>query len=160
MDIEDCISRLEEVFDGQPWFGPSFLSSLKKIPVTFWNQKPKGGVHSISELVVHTMDWKKFVVEKLQDNETYSIEMNSDKDWRPDVSINNQERKDEIIDQIVVLQDTICQLLEGKRDSWLYEFVLGKDYTNLYMVNGTVDHDIYHLGQINLIYSQVKNNHQ
>ena len=39
MDIEDCITQLEEVFEGQPWFGPSLVDSLEKISVGFWDKK-------------------------------------------------------------------------------------------------------------------------
>jgi len=55
-----------------------------------------------------------------------------------------------------ITQMEILELLDTKSDSWLYEFVLGKDYTNEYMISGAIQHDIYHLGQINLIYSQLQ----
>jgi len=50
MDIEDCITQYEEVFDGAPWYGSSFLKSIQEVPVSFWNQKPAGASHSIAEL--------------------------------------------------------------------------------------------------------------
>ncbi len=157
MDIEDCITHLEETFIGQPWFGTSFLKSLENISFELWNRKSHGISHTIAELIHHSMDWRLFVIEKVKGNEKYSIEMNSDKDWRPNVSVSTQDEKEALLSELKTTQQTLCQLLEKKPDSWLYEFVLGKEYTNEYMIRGLLQHDIYHLGQINMIAGIMKN---
>ena len=144
------------MIDGIPWYGPSLLKSLQEIPASFWNQKPKGVSHSIAELVYHIIDWKVFVVEKLKGNKTYNIEMNSEKDWRESVSVSNENEKKQLIEKIKNTQSALIEILKAKTVSWLNEFVPGRDYKNLYMVNGLVQHDIYHLGQINMLYAQLK----
>ncbi len=156
MNIEDSIIQLEEVFEGTPWYGPSVLKSLKTIPAKLWDGKPENVSHSIAELVYHILDWREFVVQKLKGNEAFSIQMNSEKDWRKNVSIATEAQKTIIIDELTQTQDILLELLETRSDSWMSEFVLGKDYTNEYMIRGLVQHDIYHLGQINMIYSQLK----
>lgn len=158
MDIEDSITQLEEVFEGQPWYGPSVLKSLQMIPVVLWNQKPQGAAHTIAELVYHMIDWRLFVIEKLKENGVFSIEMNSEKDWRKHTSVSLETEKKEIIDELRGIQDVIKQLLMSKPDAWMYEFVDGKDYKNEYMIVGAIQHDIYHLGQINFVFNQLKNN--
>lgn len=157
MDIEDCITQFEEVFEGQPWYGPPFLKSLEQISVQFWDRKLNTDGHSIAELLFHMLDWRLFVIQKLKDNSTYSIEMNTEEDWRSEVSVKTEKQKDEIINQLKDSQEVIIQLLHKKSDSWLHEFVMGKDYKNSYMIQGAVQHDIYHLGQINLLHNQLKN---
>jgi len=62
-----------------------------------------------------------------------------------------------VIAELKKIHDDILEQLNRKPDSWLYEHVLGKEYTNVYMINGLVQHDIYHLGQINVLYHQIKN---
>ncbi|TSE09935.1 MULTISPECIES: DinB family protein [Aquimarina] len=155
MDIEDSITQLEEVFEGQPWFGPSILKSLKDIPVEFWDKKPEYVSHSITELVYHMMDWRVFVIEKLKDNESFGIELNSEKDWRRDVLVQTEVQKETILNELIKTQELICELLTTKPDSWMYENSLGNAYKNDYMIRGMIQHDIYHLGQINSIYSQL-----
>jgi len=157
MDIEDCITQLEEVFVGQPWFGPSFLKSLENTSFELWDYKSEGISHTIAELIQHIIDWRIFVIEKLKGNEKYSIEMNSEKDWKPYVSVDTHGNKEAMILELKTTQDTLCQLLETKPDSWLYEFVFGKEYTNEYMIRGLLQHDIYHLGQVNMIANMIKN---
>ncbi|GAA3513301.1 hypothetical protein GCM10022393_28870 [Aquimarina addita] len=155
MDIEDSIQQLEMVFEGDPWLGTSVLKPLKKIPYECWNEKPENVAHSIAELVLHMIDWRIFVIEKLKDNQSYSIVMNSEMDWRKNVSIATETEKKECLTELINTQEMLITRLVEKPDSWLNEFVLGKDYTNEYMIMGVIQHDIYHLGQINLIYSQL-----
>lgn len=156
MDIEDCIAQLEETYEGTPWYGDAIASSLDSISVTFWNQKPVGASHTIAELVWHMIDWRRFVVEKLKGNTTYSIEMNSDQDWRKEVIVQSEGDKTEVLEILRQTQEELLELLHTKSDAWLYEFAEGKDYTNVYMVNGVVQHDIYHLGQINVMAGQLR----
>jgi len=156
MDIEDVITQLEEVFEGEPWYGPSVLKSLDMIPVALWNNKVEGASHTIAELLYHMIDWRMFVIEKLKENELFSIEMNSEKDWRKHTSISLETEKKEVIDELRGTQDAIKQLLMTKPDTWMYEFVDGKDYKNEYMIMGGIQHDIYHLGQINFVFTQLK----
>lgn len=156
MDIEDSIRQLEAIFEGDPWLGRSILKSLKSIPFKFWDVKPEKSKHSIAEFVFHMVDWRVFVVEKLKENQSYSIAMDSEMDWRKDVSIATEREKKECLAELIKTQEEILKLLAEKSDSWLQEFVLGKDYKNEYMVIGVMQHDIYHLGQINLIHSQIK----
>ena len=153
MDIEDCITQLIEVFEGQPWFGVSLVDSLEKISVGFWDKKFKNQKHSIAELVWHMIDWRQFVIEKLKDNVSYTIEMNSEADWRRNVLVYDDKDKKNLLEALIQSQEDIVKLLDSKPDSWLQEFVLGKDYKNEYMIQGLVQHDIYHLGQINLLKS-------
>ncbi|KAA1244825.1 DinB family protein [Aquimarina sp. RZ0] len=156
MDIEDSITQLEEVFEGFPWYGPPILKSLKTIPVLFWDQKMDDDSHSITELVYHMIDWRIFVIEKIKGNELFSIEMNSENDWRKKVFIATEVDKEEILKELTRTQNLLIELLMTKPDSWMNELVDGKDYKNSYMVLGSIQHDIYHTGQINLIYSRLQ----
>ncbi len=156
MDIEDTITQLQESFNGKPWFGTSVWDSLSAISSDFWNTKPKSTTHSIAELVVHIIDWRGFVIEKLQGNASFSIEMNSEQDWRKGVSVDSEGDKEILMNELVETQNQLISLLETKPDSWLIELVAGGKYKNEYMIRGIVPHDIYHVGQINLIYSQSK----
>lgn len=153
MDIEDCVERLEESFSGKPWYGTSVWKSLEAIPAQFWNDKPTGISHSIAELVVHMIDWRGFVIEKINNNEAFSIELNSEQDWRKGVLVASEDDKQIVMNELLETQRQLCELLEKKPDSWLLELVAGGNYRNDYMMRGLVPHDVYHVGQINLIHS-------
>lgn len=67
-----------------------------------------------------------------------------------------KKKRKKTLQELVETQNIICELLLAKPDSWLNEQVAGRQYRNGYMVNGVIQHDIYHLGQINMVYSQLK----
>ncbi|WP_062056205.1 DinB family protein [Aquimarina longa] len=156
-NIEESIIKLEEVFDGEPWFGTSIIKSLKQIPVKFWNKKLEKGSHTIAALVYHSIDWRRFVIEKIKNNRAFTIELNSEQDWRKNIVILYTEKeKEKVINELVETQNVICALLAEKPDSWLQEQVSGASYINEYMIQGVLQHDVYHLGQINMIHSRLK----
>ena len=156
MSIEEFISRYNEVFEGDPWYGISLCDALHRIPLAFWNQKPEGAAHSVTEYVWHLIDWKKFVIEKVKENKEYTIIMNSSQDWREEVYVSTVEDLDEIFSELRQVHQSLCQLIVSKEENWFNECTVGREYTNEYMLEGVLQHDIYHLGQLNLIYSQLK----
>ncbi len=156
MDIEDSISQLQEHFDGKPWFGASIWESLEKIPVAYWDAKPSNANHSIAELVCHMIDWRGFAIERINGNESYSIELNSTQDWREGVSVASAHDKQVMLDEFAQTHEQLCELLAAKPDAWMTELVAGGTYTNEFMIRGVLSHDLYHLGQINLLHQQSK----
>jgi len=158
MDIEDSITQFEDFFEGTPWYGPAMLTSLEEIPAEFWDQRIKNASHTITELVYHMLDWRVFFIEKLKGNQLFSIEMNSEKDWRKNIKVTTKEEKQQLLGKLKKSQDVIIELLGAKPDTWMTHVTEGKDYKNEYMTMGAVQHDIYHLGQVNFLYAQLKNN--
>ncbi|MEW7277201.1 DinB family protein [Aquimarina sp. 2201CG1-2-11] len=156
MNIEEFISRYNEVFEGDPWYGISLCDALHQIPLEFWDRKPEGAAHSVTEYVWHLIDWKKFVIEKVKENKEYTIIMNSSQDWREHVSVNTKDDFNEILGELRRVQQSLCELIVSKEESWFEKRTVGRDYINQYMLEGILQHDIYHLGQLNLIYSQLK----
>ncbi len=141
---------------GEPWYGISLCEALNQIPLEFWNKKPKGAAHSITEYVWHLIDWKKFVIEKVKENKGYNIIMNSQQDWREQVFVNNVDDFNEVYGELKSVQQSLCELIVSKEESWFKKCTEGRSYNNQYMLEGILQHDIYHLGQLNLIYSQLK----
>ncbi len=156
MNREEFVYRYNEIFQGVPWYGTSLLESLDKVPLNFWNKKPYEGARSISEYVGHLVNWRKFVIEKLKSNKSFNIEMNTKEDWGDEVIIENKEAIDRFLGELKDTQYQISEMVLSKNEEWCGQNVPGKTYTNAYMLEGILQHDIYHLGQLNLINSQLK----
>lgn len=104
---------------------------------------------------------EKFALEKLQGNELHDIEIDSANDW-PKIRVDSKEEWEKLKRDLVSAQQKIYEFLEQKNDEYLEEIVPGRDYDIAYLLRGIIQHDIYHLGQIGLIGSQLKleeNNH-
>jgi len=157
MSIENFCDTNNEVFNGEPWFGESIVGSLQKVSLEYWTKKPENTTNSIASIVCHMIDWRYFVVEKLKGNASFDIPLNTKEDWRENVVISSEEDKEKIFLELRDSQEELIKLIKEKKDTWLQEITPGKEYTNDYMLQGILQHDVYHLGQINVINSQLKN---
>ncbi len=156
MEIKDFIKSYQELFSGETWYGNSILKSLEDVPLEFWNEKPRNTKNTIAEIVCHIIDWRYFVIEKLKENASFDIMLNSKADWRENVSVRTTEEKENLFLELKKSQETLIGLVKEKDILWLEEKTPGKAYCNKYMLEGVLQHDVYHLGQINLINSQLK----
>ena len=152
----EIIRSLSEIFEGQPWYGDSVMRKLENLPYIIGYKTCIPESHSVAQIVGHHIAWKKFAVEKLKNNASYTLEIDSKEDW-PDIDVHSQKEWEELKRNLVAAQSKIYELLNEKEDdSYLEDKVSGKDYDFRYLLNGIIQHDIYHIGQIGLIESQLK----
>lgn len=151
MKTEEFIRDYKEIFEGEPWYGQSLMETLTSISFPLVNYKPAGNFHSIAGLVKHMLIWRKFVVEKLRENEEFDIELNSPADWNENPKLSNATEWSLLLKELKVSQKEIESALVTKNEDWANEPAPGKNYANHYMLRGIVCHDIYHLGQIRLL---------
>ena len=151
MTIPELVKEYKEVFNGHPWHGESLSGTLASIPFPLVHYKPKENCHSIAELVQHLLAWRKFVLEKLNGNREYDIELNSIADWPEKVHLKDLSEWNKLLEELYFSQTAIEASLLQKKDKWLSEEAAGKNYSNQYMMLGLMHHDLYHLGQIRLI---------
>ncbi len=149
-ELEKIAHRLTEMFDEQPWFGPQLLKKLQSIPFEYWNTKATPSKNDVARLLQHMINWRIFTIEKLKGNDDFNIELNSEADWS-DVSISTEEDKNALINEFMDTQQQILELLKSKDDSLLDKPVGSRDYNFRYLLEGIIQHDIYHLGQIALV---------
>lgn len=150
------IRSLSDIFEGEPWYGQSVMAKLENVSYKIGYETCIPDSHSVAEIVGHLISWKNFAVEKLRYNDGYDIEIDSEKDW-PTIEINSRKEWEELKRELVATQSKIYKILEEKPDdSFLDEKVSGKDYDFEFLLHGLIQHDIYHLGQIGLIESQLK----
>ncbi len=155
-DTKEFIRSLSETFEGQPWYGDSVMRKLENVPYVIGYKKCIPESHSVAQIVGHLIAWKKFAAEKLKGNDDYSLETGTEDDW-PNTEVHSQEEWEELKRKLVAAQSKIYEVLGNKKnDDFLKEKVSGKDYDFSALLNGIIQHDIYHIGQIGLIESQLK----
>ncbi|MDR5591512.1 DinB family protein [Christiangramia sp. SM2212] len=153
---KEIIRSLSEIFEGEPWYGDSVMRKLENVPYVIGYKTCIPESHSVAQIVGHLISWKLYAVEKLKGNDAYNIKIDSPDDW-PKIEVHSQEEWEDLKRRLVAAQSKIYELLnEKKDDSYLEEKVSGKDYHFGYLLNGIIQHDIYHIGQIGLIESQLK----
>jgi uncharacterized damage-inducible protein DinB len=143
-ETEKIISLLKRTFDRGAWHGPSVKESLKDVDAAH-AMKRLANTHSVIELVAHMTSWRKYVINRIQGNNSFTVtdEMNFPKreDWT---------------NVLKELDDTQDELLALIADFPVYKLselvpVSEQNYTYNTLLNGIIHHDVYHVGQIMLI---------
>ena len=135
---------LEKTWDKSPWYGPSIKSILAEVTAKEASQRA-GQSHSIIELVLHMASWRGFVVSRLRGDNEFQVE-----------EADNFPTPGSWADAIKKLEQSQQELVAAAKefpDTRLGELVphASHKYTYYTLLHGILQHDIYHIGQIQLI---------
>jgi len=145
-EIQSIISTLQNILDGEPWFGRSVYAILNEIDETKVDQKPNENSHSLLELLYHMNTWTAFTLKSLEKAGKDEITAVEEIDWRTiDSAIHSWEKG---MAEFRSMNEKIIELLNDKDDSLLKEMVDFRKFNFRFLLNGLIQHHIYHLGQI------------
>ena len=117
-------------------------------------------MHSVAEILAHSTAWRIDAVVKIKTGKGELTEA-SDLDW-PDLDLLKEKGWELIYKEYVDSVDSLIRLLEEKDDDFLDEIYSDPEFNGnfpySFTVYGIFQHDIYHLGQIGLVVSMLKNN--
>ncbi|MES1215895.1 MAG: DinB family protein [Bacteroidota bacterium] len=157
-EIQSIIRNLQNVLDGEPWFGRSVYPILDEIDESKVNIKPNDNSHSLLELLYHMNTWTAFTLKSLEKAGRDEITAIEEMDWRNiDTAIHSWEKG---LAEFRSLNETIIQLLNDKDDSLLKETVDFRKFNYRFMLNGLIQHHIYHLGQIAYVNKLLRNHEE
>ena len=144
-ELKMYAAQLNENFSGEPWFGRNIQAILKEINEDIVSQKPSGQ-HSILELLYHMINWRLFTINRLEKS-TAMVKSFEENDWQV---LDHQDKSlwQKGIDQLNDTQQRLLNLINTMKDEDLQTPVHERDYENRTLINGIIQHDIYHLGQI------------
>ena len=151
MTIDELIQKFEEIYNGKPWHGTSVRSLIVGIDERHFNAPVSPKKKTIAHLLEHMLAWRGFAIEKLKGNESFDIPMNSESDW-PE-PIERHDYKIYYLDLLDTTQKELLELIKSKNNDWLSEQTLNKSYQNDFLLQGVIEHDIYHSGQIGIFHS-------
>jgi uncharacterized damage-inducible protein DinB len=149
MEIKDIINSLEEVHKHSPWYGNNLSEVLESL-ITANPNASFNGSNSLGQILEHMIPWKKFVLEKLNGNEVFDIEINSIQDWNKR-KIYSKEEFIELIQQFKTISKKLIDALKKQSDGLLLDIVPEKKYNFKTMLEGIIQHDLYHSGQLSLL---------
>ncbi len=137
MTTESLITKLRDVWAGSPWYGRSVRELLLRVDY----DSPQ-----IRQIILHMIAWRRFALDKIN-GVNAEIVMDSEIDWP-------QQEQLSITESIDWLEANISQItaaLADRDDDWLQSSVIGENYDYKFLINGIIQHDIYHIGQIVLL---------
>jgi uncharacterized damage-inducible protein DinB len=145
-DISDLISEIERINTGEPWFGRCAYDLLENADSSKVFTKPGNTGHSMIELLYHMNTWAGFTLKRIERDDKYDLKEFEKIDWRQ-IDPDKHSWKDAVA-EYKQTHERIIKLLKNKEDSFLEEKVDFRKYNFRFLLNGIIQHDIYHLGQI------------
>lgn len=140
--IKTIRQLLERVYNGKAWHGPSLKEVLKDIDEST-AQKKLGASHSIVQMILHMIAWRTYVTRRILGDSTFEVtdELNfpTDINWADAL----QSLEESQTDLLKALDEVDVRILK--------EPVANQKYDYYVLLHGIIHHDIYHIGQIQLI---------
>ncbi len=147
-NLKNILRLLNASFHGGAWHGPSLLELTKGLKVKAAAFKA-GDIHTIAELIYHITSWRLFALKKIQGDAVYNID--NEKLNFGDIRKVDEFELEALMMELTLSQDELARALESKDDAFLQEVVPGAEYTFDTLLNGIIQHDVYHTGQIAII---------
>ena len=147
--LQYIVHNLKECFDGSPWYGDAMMKKLDAIQWQYVNEAIYGE-KTIAVLVQHIINWRIFVLKKLQGDAGYDLKIDSPEDWSL-IQIDHPSEWEELKRKLRETQHEILSILSVSDDTLLQEVVPGKKYHFGNVLESLYQHDIYHLGQIAML---------
>ena len=149
-EINRYVSEFENMYNGEPWYGRSLESILGDVDPTVVFKKPNPAAHSIFEIVHHMYVWRELLVKRLKGDTKSKISMNSTEDWSPVPDTGPEKAWKELIQKLDQNQQSLIPALAQWKDEALDSPFAGTEYPLRTFLNGHLQHDIYHIGQVAL----------
>jgi uncharacterized damage-inducible protein DinB len=146
-ETQYIVKSFENTLSGQPWFGRAVYEIMEEVDEAKATTKPNDSDHSMIELIWHMNTWAEFVLASLENRSVDQMKEIEAGDWRQiDPKKHTWKRG---LEELKIIHTKIITLLNQKADdNFLSETVLTRKFNFRFMLNGLVQHNIYHLGQI------------
>ncbi|MBL7845834.1 MAG: DinB family protein [Cyclobacteriaceae bacterium] len=137
----EWIKRLDRIYQGEPWFGESFQAKLKNVSEAQAFQRPAANAHSIAEIVAHMTFRRKAIIAQLVGDGQEEFTSTHPDNWPALETLKSKGWK-HVLQSFAVTQEALASALMNQSS-------LTPDLAEA--LNGTMEHDIYHLGQIGFV---------
>ncbi|HEV8283554.1 MAG TPA: DinB family protein [Chitinophagaceae bacterium] len=148
-EIQSIITNLERVNAGQPWYGRAVYDIFEEIDPSIAYKKPNDNSHSLIELLYHMITWADFTLHRIQGYKEKDMTAFEELDWREiDPAVHTWEKG---LVEFKAIHKKIVELLNEKDDEFLKGIVDYRKYNFRFLLNGLIQHNIYHIGQVALM---------
>jgi len=143
-ELARIVDQLRRGFEGGAWHGPALLEVVGKLSADEASASPIAGAHSILEIVLHVTATQDLVIRRLQGDAT---PLTPEEDW-PVVSDASEAAWQAALQALKDSHHRLLAALDARGNGELDEPVL-PGHSSLYVtLNGLVQHNLYHAGQI------------
>ncbi len=149
---EKLQAELKRVLYGDAWYGSAIFTILEQVGFEAAYEKPQGAIHNIAETVLHMLAWTEEVLDRLNG---MSAQTPASGDW-PDPGAPDEQKWQNYVDDLKLVNVNLLGAIAAFPDEQWPELVnderdTKKAATYEGMINGLIQHHVYHAGQISLL---------
>jgi len=146
---EEVADAYRKVTVAGAWYGPSVAELLARITPLQAATKPAGGTHSIAELLQHLLLWNERIRKTSESCPLPKWE--AEKEWAEAAIPWN-----ELVERWNKSRDLLEERMRQFPTEDLDKQTPGRAYPYELLLNGIVQHTIWHAGQMAMVHSMVK----
>ena len=155
MTTSEKLSReLQTVLSGDPWYGNNVYSIIEQVTFEAAFEKPPGAAHTIAGIVLHMLSWTEEVLDRLN-GMTAGVPTSGD--W-PDTGAPEEQKWQNYVSDLKLVNVNLQRVIEDFPEEKWNEPVpderngeLGSCVNFEELVNGLIQHHVYHSGQIAIL---------
>jgi len=151
-EIARIADLLEETFEGTPYYGPSVLGTLDKVTGKVATQRPRWSAHSIWDLAAHLtaeLDYARAVIQG-----TAGPWVEGETTWPP-ISDTSEAAWQGAMEGLKAANRALVRAVRQLDESVLDQEPIRVRGPYYLMLHGTMQHSIFHSGQISLLTGQM-----
>ena len=151
---EKLTTQLTQILSGDPWYGSNVYDILAQISFEAAYEKPPGSIHNIAEIVLHMIAWTEEVMDRMN-GMTAGIPTSGD--W-PETGAPDEQKWQNYVDDLKLVNVNLLGVIQNFppeqwddpiNDERNRELGTGVSYEAL--IEGLIQHHVYHSGQIALL---------
>jgi hypothetical protein len=142
---------LASAISGDAWYGDSLRKILDNVTVAQAQARPVANAHTIWELVVHVEAWVKFCQGAMESVPIPAwATMAKEQDW-PLVNDTGEQAWKQAVSSFFSTHLKLVEMIKTFSDDRLDATVPGRTYNFYHLLQGMIQHAVYHGGQIALL---------
>ena len=149
-EINNYIAEFESIYEGEPFYGKPLMAIIKGADPKNVYKKKSAAAHSVYEVTHHLHAWRELLVKRLNGDNKASIKMDSKEDWSPLPEQRTDANWKALVKSLEQNHKELIKALSKWDDELLDKNFAGSAYPLRTFLNGQIQHDIYHIGQVAL----------
>lgn len=152
MTSERLQQTLTNVLSGNAWYGPNVYTLLGQVTFEAAYEKPPGSAHNIAEIVLHMVAWTEEVMDRMNG---LTAGLPSSGDW-PDPGAPDEQKWQNYVDDLKLVNVNLQGIIQQfPAEQWDENILDERDpqtaVTYAELIEGLIQHHVYHSGQIALL---------
>lgn len=145
-EIKRIATLFKQTFEGQPYYGPSVLGALKGVTAGIAIRKPRWSAHSIWSIVTHLTAELVYAREVIEG----TAASYDGKTW-PEIVDTSEAAWQHAVKELKRANRSLVRAVQRLDDKVLDEKPIHVRGPYYLMLHGTMQHNVYHAGQISLL---------